>query len=139
MGGSLLEETLALVGETTSGPDTSKAFRALALRRLGELAPADGAFFDEIGPRLGEDSPASFRRILEDPRRYGPGYRQTMLKFVPCRPVFSCIATEVYTAREQERLPLFTELLRPEGITSTLYSAVQWGERGTGFIFLVRY
>jgi DNA-binding CsgD family transcriptional regulator len=136
--GSLLTDALELAGETTSWLDSRSAFVEQALRRLSEILPNDAAYFDEVGPHLGESSPPFMQRVLQNPQYYDPHYRR-MMQLRARRPVFCGIDTEDYSARERERLPLYTELLRPEGISCTVCAGVQWGRRMTGVIFLLRY
>lgn len=124
----------ALVDDFTPSVDE---FEGVAVRHLTEHFGCDAAYFATIGPTFVDRSPFYFQRILADPQHFDPGQRKAR-EIVGRLGGPSFVDTDVYTAAEQDRLPVFRELLRPAGISSVILSTVNIGERTTGMIHLVR-
>lgn len=124
---------LALLGDFNPSIED---FEGAATRQLADLFGCDAAYFATIGPRFVESSPPYFQRILADPEHFDPGQRKA--REIVARVGSAFADTDVYTAAERDRLPVFRELLRPAGISSIVLAAVQVGSRATGMLHLVR-
>lgn len=107
-----------------------------ALGHLRDALGCDAAYLATIGPGFVARCSPVFQRILADPNHYDPGQRKAMEIMARFGPAF--IDTEAYSSAEQDRSPIFRELLRPMGISSSMLAALQLSRRTTGVVHLLR-
>ena len=132
----------ALAETARTCPDVG-ALRQATLGRIAELLPFDSAMF--ISARIAE-APASvnkdgFRQLYwnyaRDPGRYKRGLARGVQAAQALGGAY--LDTEVFTAAERSNLPLYAEMIRPQGIASQIVARPTFRGRSTGMVYLCRH
>jgi DNA-binding CsgD family transcriptional regulator len=119
-----------------------KAFRRWTLDGLARLLPFDSAIF--ISSRL-QNAPVTINkeahkhlywRYSLDPNRYRVGMEKGVAASLRDG---AYLDTEVFSLKERERLPLYSEMVVPQGIRSQLITNLQFRGLPVGMIYLCRH
>lgn len=117
-------------------------FRAWALDRIARELPFDSALF--MSPRLAV-SPATvnkdayrhlYWRYARDPAPYRRGMERGDLAAVRDG---AYLDTEVFSVAERERLQLYVDMVRPQGIRSQLVAHPRFHHQRVGVLYLCRH
>lgn len=131
---------LTEAARSTSGPG---ALRQSTLAQIAGLLPFDSAIF--LSPRLAE-APSSvnkdeFRKLYWNYARDPDHYRRGLAKGRRAAQALggAYLDTEVFSAEERRNLPLYAEMIRPQGITSQIVAWPMFHGQSTGLLFLCRH
>lgn len=132
----------ALAERARACADTN-TLRQATLAEIAEWLPFDSAIF--LSPRLG-DAPASinkeaFRCLYWNYARNPERYRKGLAKGTRAADALggAHLDTEVFSADERRDLPLYAEMVRPQGIASQIVARPTFHGRSTGMLFLCRH
>jgi DNA-binding CsgD family transcriptional regulator len=121
----------------------SPQFRREALAVLGRLVPFDTAVFSEADhpdPISTIDVDRAARAVIDhcerNQARYGPDLKKA---FGVAARQGGFLDHEVYSTGERRNLPLYCDVVRPQGVRFTLALLAQWRGRPLGLIRLERH
>jgi DNA-binding CsgD family transcriptional regulator len=132
----------ALAEMARSCSDTT-VLRRWTLAQIAALLPIDSAIF--LSPRLRE-APSSINKeefhklywnYARDPERYRRGLEKGRWAAQALGGAY--IDTEVFSAAERRELPLYAEMVRPQGINCQIVARPMFHGRSTGLLYLCRH
>lgn len=121
----------------------SDALRQWMLVRIAALLPFDSAMY--LSPRLHEApssiNKAEFRHLYwnyaRNPERYSDGLAKGIRAAQALGGAY--IDTEVFSASERSDLPLYAEMLRPQGIHCQIVARPRFHGQSAGLLYLCRH
>lgn len=131
------------MAEAARSCQNTAALRTWTLAQLTALLPFDSAMF--LSPRLDEApsavNKAGFSRLYWNYARDPERYRRGLAKGIRAAEALggAYLDTEVFTADERRNLPLYAEMLRPQGITSQIVARPMFRGRSIGLLYLCRH
>lgn len=132
----------ALTEKARSCSDSS-ALRQWTLAQIAGLLPFDSAIF--LSPRLAEApsmvNKAEFRHLYWNYARNPERYRRGLAKGARAAGALggAYLDTDVFSASERRNLPLYVEMVRPQGIASQIVARPTFHGRSIGLVYLCRH
>jgi DNA-binding CsgD family transcriptional regulator len=110
------------------------------LERVSKVVPCDSALYMPMP--FGPKGPVAINRETNYRQLYGLLRRdpERMLSGLQRGPSLGTyLDHEAYTARERRELPLYAEIIRPQGITSQLVAHLSFGGQPLGVMYVCRH
>jgi DNA-binding CsgD family transcriptional regulator len=134
----------SLVAEASAYRTDLLELRRWLLRRVGEIVPYESAVYLPHPVQSGvpaavnkEHARALHGLYAARPAHYARGLHKGKLAAAAGRGAY--LDTDVYTARERDRLPFYRDIVRPQGIRAQLHGLVTFHGHTYGSIFLCRH
>jgi DNA-binding CsgD family transcriptional regulator len=135
--------SVAEIADLAEGSASRRAFRDEVVRRLRETVGFDAGWFHTLDPSLPLDSGCwdSFdMTMIEKARANWGSYGAQLARLRSAMSAARGVAqdSEVYSARQRERVPWFNEIVRPLGMKHMVWTGIQLRGRELGVIGLAR-
>jgi hypothetical protein len=135
-GGAVQALDLVELIDAASAEPEGDGFRRVAVEHAVRALGADTSFFVPFDENFLSRVPAYVRRFGENQL-----YRRNLARSFQAGAANggAFIDSEVFSVWERDNLPIFCDLLRPEGISSTLCAAINFRGHMSGLMHLCRH